>query len=554
MTDALFFLDQHGCAKNQVDAELIIGIMRDIGWSRTDEPERAALIIVNSCGFIEPAKKESLDAVIEARAAYPAAKILLAGCLAERYANDLAGTLVEADAFFGNGDLSRLPEVIDSLFGQGFASAHSATRDVAQKAPGVAPDSLAHVQGPEGGASYPVGLYAQEGVCSGERPELLSFPRSAYVKITEGCDNRCAFCAIPLIRGSLRSRPSTEIAEECRSLVARGVWELNLIGQDLASYGKGLEDARVNEPSDNPGSAGDQKAPMSSHINPQMSPLAGLLQAISALEGDFRVRLLYLHPDNFPSDILPVMAKDRRFYPYFDIPFQSGAASVLPRMNRRGNPAQYLSLVADIRAAFRESPYRTAALRTTFLVGFPGESDADFEETLRFCREVRSLWSGAFVWSREEGTKASEMKGRVPKKTAQARLAAIQEAQRRITPHELEAFVGADVEVLVEEIIPDEADSSETADASEATAARVDASTPADLSFPARGERGPDGIPASRLALGRAWFQAPEVDGSVVLQFEDGQLDLTRKAIEPGSVVMARIIAVNGVDVEAVVR
>lgn len=481
-----FFLDQHGCAKNQVDGELLVGILYSRGWAKTAEPETADLIIVNSCGFIEPAKKESLDAVLTARAAYPKAKIVLAGCLAERYADDLAEGLVEADAFFGNGDLSRLPEILDYLF------------------PSNSP------------ASRPVLVPEQQGVCSGVRPELLSFPRSAYVKITEGCDNHCSFCAIPLIRGALRSRTIHEIVEECASLVSNGVYELNLIGQDLAAYGCGSADLvdSVDE--------ADEADKSSARANPDfagLSPLARLLQKISTLQGDFRVRLLYIHPDHFSPDILPIMTADTRFLPYFDIPFQSGDADIIQAMNRKGKPEDYLQMISDIRTAFADanSPYGTVALRTTFLVGFPGETDEAFERTARFLAELRSTWSGAFVWSREEDTRAYDMKKRVPKKTAQMRLDTLKEIQIRITPEELHFFVGRTVEVLVEELIPDpEAD--------------------------------------TRLALGRAWFQAPEVDGSVVLQFEDSQCGIDGNPIVPGSVVSAVVMAVNGVDVEAVVR
>ncbi len=480
----LFFLDQHGCAKNQVDAELLIGVLQKTGWTKTDVPEDASLIIINSCGFIESAKKESIDAVITARAAYPEAKIVLAGCLAQRYAEDLKDSLVEADAFFGNGDLSRLNEVIDPLF--------------ARASPSVPRQKVL--------------LPAQKGVCGGDRPMLLSFSRSAYVKITEGCDNCCSFCAIPLIRGSLRSRTITDITDECCLLVSRGVYELNLIGQDLAAFGCGEADLPLSGAYTTAGSVDDAK----------VSPLSLLLLAISKIEGDFRVRLLYIHPDHFPRDILPVMVSDARFLPYFDMPFQSGDASILERMNRKGSADVYLALVQDIRSAFAkaDNPYGRIALRTTFLVGFPGETEESFEATARFLADIRSMWSGAFTWSCEEGTKAADMKKRVTKKLAKTRLETLQAIQIRITPEELLPFVGKTLDVLVEELI-------EERNAEEGT---------------------------SRLALGRAWFQAPEVDGSVVLQFEAAQKDKDGREIGPGSVVEAYIMAVNGVDIEAVVR
>lgn len=486
-----FFLDQHGCAKNQVDAELLLGILCEKGWTQTDVPENSDLIIVNSCGFIESAKVESLNAVITARAAYPKAKVLLSGCLAERYATSLESGLPEADAFFGNGDLSRLPEILESLF----------------------PSS------PSAPSSRPVIVPDQKGVCAGMRPQLLSFPRSAYVKITEGCDNWCSFCAIPLIRGALRSRSVEDIVNECRELISRGIYEINLIGQDLAAFGCGSED--IN-PSPLPSSD-------LSVLSSNPSPLSLLLLALSALKGNFIVRLLYIHPDHFPRDILPVMTADTRFLPYFDMPFQAGDDKLIAAMNRKGNTASYKKLVQDVRSAFSkaDTPYDMVAIRTTFLVGFPGETDESFENTALFLSDIRSLWSGCFTWSREEDTVAAEMKKRVPKKKAQARMERLQEIQIGITPEELAVFVNKTLKVLVEECIPDALASSD------APALEV-------------------AIPDTHLALGRAWFQAPDVDGSIVLQYEDGQRDIDGGVIAPGSVVMARVIAVNGVDLEAV--
>lgn len=472
-----FFLDQHGCAKNQVDGELLIGILNAKGWTKTDNPDEATLIIINSCGFIESAKQESLEAVITARTAYPHARVLLAGCLSERYSEELSETLVEADALFGNGDLSRFPELLDQMFS---IDGEPKTRPV------LCPPIC--------------------GVPSGERPVLLSFPGSAYVKITEGCDNYCSFCAIPLIRGPLRSRTISAIAGECESLVSRGVWEINLIGQDLGSFG--LDGAKSVLPG-------------------EKSPLANLLTKISALSGNFRIRLLYIHPDNFPRDILPVMAGDPRLLPYFDIPFQSGDEAVIHRMNRKGTPADYLRLVEDIRAAFCDSPHGKAVLRTTFLLGFPGESSESFKKTASFLTTLRCLWSGAFIWSREEGTASAAFGRGATKKTAQKRLETLLEIQRTITPEELSFFVGKNLEVLVEELIPLSDD---------------------DI---ARAERAK--MPPTRLALARAWFQAPDVDGSVVLQFDETARDTCGKALEPGSVITARITGVNGVDVEAAV-
>ena len=337
-------MDLHGCAKNQVDAEIIIGIMENLSWKDTSDPDEADLIIVNSCGFINSAKEESLNAVLQAKAAHPKAKILLAGCLAERYAEVLKNDLPEADGIFGNGNLSLLPQLINSMFPQ---------------------DSLAEKN------SKKILIPPQIGICGGERPKILNFPRSAYIKITEGCDNFCSFCAIPIIRGRLRSRPIKDICDEIKTFLQKGFYEFNLIGQDLAAYQTGKDDFKEEE-----------------LHGGNSSGLALLLKNISTISGNFKIRLLYIHPDHFPPDILPIMTADKRFLPYFDIPFQSGSEKIIRAMNRNGSAEVYLDIVKNIRDAFEKakSPYGEPQIRTTFLTGFPGETDEDFKETLNFLK------------------------------------------------------------------------------------------------------------------------------------------------------------------------
>lgn len=469
-----------------------------MGWKKTLIPEKADLIIVNSCGFIEPAKAESIEAVITARTAYPAAKILLAGCLAERYGEVFKDELQEADAFFGNGDLSKLPEIVAQLFPEGKGAVQS----------GSSPESGTGFRRTIGIPASPQPVFRpflkppQEGVCSGLRPEVLNFPRSAFIKITEGCNNYCTFCAIPIIRGAVRSRPAADITGEIQSFVNRGYKEFNLIGQDLAAY-------EIDTPFHQSGNAETSA----------LSGLAQLLIAISRIEGSFTVRLLYIHPDHFPLDILPVMVHDSRFLPYFDIPFQSGSAPIIRAMNRCGSPETYRQLVDTIRAAFRdaESPYGEAVIRTTFLTGFPGETQEDFERTAAFLHEVGSLWAGAFAYSREEGTPAARMKKQIPSKIAEQRKTLLNELQLKITEKKLAAFCGQELEVLIEELIPQAEDE--------------------------------DGC----IALGRAWFQAPEVDGAVVVNFSEEQKDSEGNAIAAGSLVRVRITTLRGIDLEAVV-
>lgn len=319
--------------------------------------------------------------------------------------------------------------------------------------------------------------FSQKGVCGGQRPVLFNFPGSAFVKITEGCSNHCSFCAIPLIRGEVRSRPEAEILEEIKALISDGVYEINLIGQDLAVYGKEFE-----------------------------TSLATLLKKIAKIKGDFIVRPLYIHPDHFTDDIIEAIKSSPKLLPYFDIPFQSADDKIILAMNRTGSCKQYTALVKKIR---RELP--GAVLRTTFLTGFPGETDEAAENTVRFLQNIQPDWSGCFPYSREEDTPAWSMKPRVPAKTAKARAARLEELQAAITRERLNRYVGQEVNVLVEEIVT--------------------------------GEEG------EGLAIGRAWFQAPEVDGSVVIRYDLDDKTAV-KALLPGAVVTVKVLANTGVDLD----
>jgi ribosomal protein S12 methylthiotransferase len=302
------------------------------------------------------------------------------------------------------------------------------------------------------------------------------------VKISEGCDNRCSFCSIPLIRGSLRSRTIPGVLDECRALLDRGIRELCVIGQDSASFGN-----------DRPGGG-----------------LPALLEAVAALPGHFWVRLLYLHPDKIPLSIMDIMAGDRRFLPYFDIPFQHAAGPLLKAMNRRGDGERYLELIRKIRGALPG-----AVIRSTFLVGFPGETEGDFARLLDFQEQAGLDWAGCFTYSREEGTPAYGMGKRVPRRIAAERKRILEERQQGISEGRMERFVGGDYEVLVEEAFeaPEEDD---------------DPGTPAV----------PPG--AAGLYLGRIYCQAPEVDGASLI--------FSEKPLIPGSLVRGRVRSRTGFD------
>lgn len=464
-----FFIDQHGCAKNQVDGELIVSRLLNLGMMQTFEPSEADLIVVNSCGFIESAKKESLDAVYGAKRSFPNAKILLCGCLAERYAAQLTDSLPEADGIFGNGNIAKLDEIVAQLNEN----------------------------------KRPTAIFNQEGVCCGERQVFLGFRGSAFVKITEGCDNHCSFCAIPDIRGALRSRSAAEIIDEINGLVSQGIVEINLIGQDLAAYGTGKSDdvfgtGRFPLPEiDADGVNRGTKTP---------SALSMLLEKISSISGEFVLRLLYIHPDHFNRDIFSCFHRDSRLLPYFDIPFQSGDDSMIKAMNRKGSMKEYLRLVSDIR---KELP--DAVLRTTFLTGFPGETDEAAKNTVRFLEELKSDWSGCFPYSREEDTPAYSMKNRVSTRTAKNRADTLVALQSELTRQSLAKWCGKEIDVLIEEVVA-----------------------------------GEDG-----LAIGRAWFQAPDVDGSVVVRYEKDDV-AQNVCVQPGSVVTVKVVATGDVDLDAV--
>lgn len=477
-----FFIDRHGCAKNQTDAEVLTGHLIKNGFEMVLNPGDADFIVVNSCGFIESAKKESINAVYSIKKNYPKAKIILAGCLAERYAQTFFDSMPEVDGVFGNGDLSEIAKFVRSA------------------------EKKRQSQ-----------TFAQSDVCCGERPFLFNFPASAFVKITEGCSNHCSFCAIPLIRGELRSRGVNSIVNEISGLIKNGVYEINLIGQDLAAYGseKKFCDEIIAK-------------------NPEKSPLSTLLSEISKIQGDFIVRPLYIHPDHFTADILESVKNDSRILPYFDIPFQSGDDKIIKSMNRTGSGEKYRKLVELIREKLPN-----AVLRTTFLTGFPGETEEAANNTVNFLKSVRPDWSGCFNYSREEDTPAYFMKPKVPKKIAKKRAEILEEIQNQITAEKLAKYVGKKIDVLVEEIIfSGEKNPAEKKERNIIQENWEKVNSEAE-NFQNEG-----------LAIGRAWFQAPEVDGNVVIRY-DSDCENQKNAVKPGNVVRVKILASAGVDLDS---
>lgn len=440
------YIENLGCAKNQVDAEVMAHNLEKDNWVLTDDAAKAELIIVNTCGFIESAREESVNTFFGLNAKYPKKKIILSGCLAQRYGEELKDQLVEANGIFGNRDLSKINEFVEQV-----------TKKRAPKS-----------------GNLLVPEYPDPDDESDERDKLFNFPGSAYLKISEGCNHRCGFCAIPIIRGSLRSRPMDAVLKEANRLVSTGVHEINLIAQDLAAYG----------------SDWDGK-----------SHFCELLEKICAIEGSFKVRMLYIHPDAFPMELLDLMKRTDKIMPYFDIPFQHASAKLLRPMKRMGDEVVYSNLIQTIRTSLPES-----VIRTTIMLGFPGDSAEDFEKVYEFVKANRFNWMGSFTYSREEGTYAygltDEDAHKALGKEAKKWQKKLQKLQEKISAEMLKTFVGKEYDVLIEELVEGE-----------------------------------------DLAIGRFWGQAPEVDGLTVVMGRD---------MVPGQVYRCGITKVNGIDLEAV--
>ncbi len=446
-----FYIESLGCAKNQVDSEIIVSKLVSSGWKLSSNPLDATLIIVNTCGFIKPAKEESIDTIMAYRDSFPDKKILMTGCLSQRYAEEMYDEFREVDGFFGNTGFDRIADVAAAVI--------EGTRE----------------------KLIPEVNYTWTREYSGfEKREMLLSPRgSAYLKVSEGCDNRCTFCAIPIIRGRLRSRTIKSVVDEFKYLLDRGVFEINLIAQDLGSFGRDRrEDGR--------------------------SEFLDLLEAISSVEGNFWVRLLYFHPDNFDREITGILNSDKRIVPYLDLPFQHASKRILRRMGRRGDSSEYLELITFLRESVPD-----IVIRSTFLVGFPGERDEDFKTLTNFQERAKIDWVGIFEYSPEENTPAYSFEGRVEEKVVRERREILETNQVDITEKRMERFVGRRMEVLLEEDI------------------------------------------GGGNFIGRAYHQAPEVDGIVIVERGKKLNSLDDGQVGPGRVVRVRITGMSGFDLNA---
>jgi len=420
-----------GCPKNTADSELMLGALVRAGFDITMDPQQAQVLLVNTCAFIEPAKKESIDAILaaaEVKKNSAGKRLVVAGCLSQRYGSELREQFPEVDIFVGTGNFLDLPELLRR-----------------SERPELRPI-------PYAGAAHLLPAAAAPRIMTGD-------PFSAYLKVSEGCDHRCAFCIIPKIRGRHESRPLDDLVEEASRLAASGVREINLIAQDLTAYGRDLK--------------------------PRAS-LAALLHRLAPIDGIRWIRLLYCYPNFVTDELLAAIAGLEKVVNYIDMPLQHADDAMLRAMKRERSADALRSLLVRVRTAIPG-----VALRTSFIVGFPGETDAAFATLAEFVREQQFDRVGVFTYSREENTAACDLAGQVPERIKRRRRAELMEVAAEISLEKNRGLVGREIEVMVEGAAPGR---------------------------------------ATRLRA-RTSAQAPEIDGMVLLSGE----------AEPGEIVRARI-------------
>jgi ribosomal protein S12 methylthiotransferase len=435
MSAPTVWLTTLGCSKNQVDSDKIAAVLDDSGYADAADPETADVVMVNTCAFIEDARKESIDTILSlAEAKRDDAKLVVVGCMAQRYEQELVNALPEADAVIG---LDRYPELLDEL------------------------DSMTGWQP----VTFTGLRRSHMDILDAVKRPTPTTP-FAYVKVAEGCNKTCAFCAIPLIRGKQRSRTGDSIVAEMEGLVEQGVQEVVLVAQDLAAYG------RDNDVGD----------------------IENLVERAASVDGLGRLRLYYLFPREIRQGLIDLMAGHDTIADYFDLSLQHSSPRLLRSMRRPGSGDRHLELIERIRKA---AP--AAATRSSFIIGYPGETDDDVEELVDFLGQAQLDWAGFFPYSAEDGTDASTMPDQVPSTLISERMRYVQEVQDEITTAENGSVVGRTLRILVDQV--------------------------------------EDGQP-----VGRSYREAPEIDGLILL---DGG--------EPGEWVSATIVGAYGTDLSAMV-
>ncbi len=376
-----------GCAKNRVDAEMLLFTLKSRGYELVGDPADADAVIVNTCGFIESAKQESIDEIIELgklKAEGKIKAIIVTGCLAERYQNEITRQLYEVDAAVGIGGNEKIADIVAEVLG-----------------------------------GKKTELFPEKELLPLEGGRVQSTPfYTAYLKIAEGCDNRCTYCAIPLIRGGFRSRKPEDVIAEAKRLAQSGVKELNVIAQDTTRYGEDL----FGEPQ-----------------------TAKLLKELCKIDGFEWIRVLYCYPDRVTDELIDVIASEDKIVKYIDLPLQHCNGEVLKRMNRRGDRESLTALINKIKAKIPN-----VVIRSTFITGFPGETEEQFEELAEFAAEVKFQRLGCFPYSQEEDTPAAEMPDQIDEDIRQKRADIIMEHQQGVMADWCETLVGTEIKVLVE--------------------------------------------------------------------------------------------------------
>ncbi|WP_067485994.1 30S ribosomal protein S12 methylthiotransferase RimO [Actinomadura hibisca] len=461
-----------GCARNEVDSEELAARMEGAGWELSDSADGADVVVVNTCGFIDAAKKDSIDTLLAAHDS--GAKVVAAGCMAERYGAELAEALPEADAVISFDDYTAIGERLDDVMAGRRHDAHT-PRDrrkllpispVERSASAASVAIPGHAPRPSAPADLPDGLAPATGPRVLRR--RLGGGPVAPLKLASGCDRRCTFCAIPAFRGAYVSRPPAEVLEEARWLAGHDVRELVLVSENSTSYGKDLGDLRA---------------------------LEKLLPQLAAVDGVERVRVSYLQPAETRPGLIDVICQTEGVAPYFDLSFQHASGPVLRSMRRFGDRERFLELLEAVRAQAPE-----AGVRSNFIVGFPGESEDDFEELVQFLSAARLDAIGVFGYSDEDGTEAATLGGKVDPDEVARRVEELSALAEELTAQRAEDRIGTEIAVLVEE----------------------------------KTENG--------QYEGRSEHQAPEVDGTVLVRGE---------GLSIGEIVRARVAGNDGVDLIA---
>ena len=430
-----------GCAKNLVDSEVMAAQLLKLGFTMTSDPSSASLLIVNTCGFLESAVEEAIQEILklaEHKSSSQDKRLIVTGCMVQRYGKKLLDLLPEVDLFLGTSHYHELEEILRTSCKT---------------------------------SSGKLRIAPPRAMMTSETPRVRSdTPGSAYLKIAEGCSNQCSFCLIPRLRGPYRSRAVDDVLAEAARLAGEGVKEINLIAQDTTAFG---------------------------HDRRDKTALVRLLEALDSLDGLQWIRLMYAYPDRVNESLLRTMAQSSKVLPYLDIPIQHSVPKILGAMRREGSHSDMEELIGLIRSYVPE-----IVLRTSIIVGFPSETEADFESLLRFVERVGFDHLGVFAYSREAGSRAARLSDQVDDETKERRRQMLLEVQQDISRRKLERYVGSVQEVLVEGCHPE----------------------------------------TELLLLGRMASQAPEVDGSVIIVSGEGI---------PGTIMKARITCAHDYDVEA---